>query len=307
MRRSPRSTSSRPSLPRPSCRWRPRSASTARRCSGTANSASRPSPGCAAAHRSSMRPRRGRSSGAAVARLHQIGARRPFAARPRIGVQRLGWEARAQVLGERAAARGAARALFLGERRAARACERGIRRRRGRLREIRMHGDCHLGNLLWNEHGPVFVDLDDCAMGPRVQDLWMMLSGSPAEQQRQWQRAARGLPAVRRLRLPGGHADRAPAGAAHAPPRRLGGRIAGLTPPSPAPSPGSASPATGRGTCWTSWSRSPISSSRPSFRADPPAARNADSVRAPGSGVALLCSRAACMRLNTACAQKLCG
>jgi Ser/Thr protein kinase RdoA (MazF antagonist) len=56
----------------------------------------------------------------------------------------------------------------------------------GSVAEIRVHGDCHLGNLLWNEHGPAFVDLDDCAMGPRVQDLWMMLSGSPAEQQRQW-------------------------------------------------------------------------------------------------------------------------
>jgi Ser/Thr protein kinase RdoA (MazF antagonist) len=53
-------------------------------------------------------------------------------------------------------------------------------------REIRLHGDCHLGNLLWNEHGPVFVDLDDCATGVRVQDLWMMLAGSPAEQQREW-------------------------------------------------------------------------------------------------------------------------
>ncbi|TLZ13019.1 MAG: serine/threonine protein kinase [Gammaproteobacteria bacterium] len=54
------------------------------------------------------------------------------------------------------------------------------------VREIRLHGDCHLGNLLWNEHGPVFVDLDDCASGVRAQDLWMMLAGSPAEQQRQW-------------------------------------------------------------------------------------------------------------------------
>jgi len=54
------------------------------------------------------------------------------------------------------------------------------------IAEIRLHGDCHLGNLLWNEQGPVFVDLDDCAMGPRVQDMWMMLAGSAAEQQRQW-------------------------------------------------------------------------------------------------------------------------
>jgi len=56
----------------------------------------------------------------------------------------------------------------------------------GPVRDIRIHGDCHMGNLLWNERGPVLVDLDDCAMGPRVQDLWMMLAGSPTEQQRQW-------------------------------------------------------------------------------------------------------------------------
>ena len=47
----------------------------------------------------------------------------------------------------------------------------------GEVAAIRIHGDCHLGNLLWNERGPVFVDLDDCMMGPRVQDLWMLLSG----------------------------------------------------------------------------------------------------------------------------------
>ena len=56
----------------------------------------------------------------------------------------------------------------------------------GEVAAIRIHGDCHLGNLLWNERGPVFVDLDDCMMGPRVQDLWMLLSGPPHEQQRQW-------------------------------------------------------------------------------------------------------------------------
>ena len=41
---------------------------------------------------------------------------------------------------------------------------------------IRLHGDCHPGNILWRD-GPSFVDLDDCRMGPAVQDLWMMLSG----------------------------------------------------------------------------------------------------------------------------------
>jgi Ser/Thr protein kinase RdoA (MazF antagonist) len=56
----------------------------------------------------------------------------------------------------------------------------------GDLRLIRIHGDCHLGNVLWNEQGPLFVDLDDCVMGPRVQDLWMFLSGDSDEQRRRW-------------------------------------------------------------------------------------------------------------------------
>jgi len=42
---------------------------------------------------------------------------------------------------------------------------------------IRLHGDCHLGNVLWTDAGPHFVDFDDCCMGPAVQDLWMMLCG----------------------------------------------------------------------------------------------------------------------------------
>jgi Ser/Thr protein kinase RdoA (MazF antagonist) len=43
--------------------------------------------------------------------------------------------------------------------------------------EIRLHGDCHAGNILWTDKGPHFVDLDDCRTGPAVQDIWMMLSG----------------------------------------------------------------------------------------------------------------------------------
>jgi Ser/Thr protein kinase RdoA (MazF antagonist) len=50
-----------------------------------------------------------------------------------------------------------------------------------RRRNIRLHGDCHPGNILWREEGdfagPLFVDLDDACMGPAVQDLWMLLSG----------------------------------------------------------------------------------------------------------------------------------
>ncbi|MCV2884778.1 serine/threonine protein kinase [Aestuariibacter sp. AA17] len=46
---------------------------------------------------------------------------------------------------------------------------------------IRLHGDCHPGNILWRD-GPSFVDLDDCRMGPAIQDIWMMLSGERSNQ-----------------------------------------------------------------------------------------------------------------------------
>jgi Ser/Thr protein kinase RdoA (MazF antagonist) len=56
--------------------------------------------------------------------------------------------------------------------------------RAGDFRRIRLHGDCHPGNLLWRD-GPFFVDLDDCQSGPAVQDLWMLLSGDREESRRQ--------------------------------------------------------------------------------------------------------------------------
>ena len=49
--------------------------------------------------------------------------------------------------------------------------------RAGDVANIRLHGDCHPGNILWTEDGPHFVDLDDSRTGPAVQDLWMLLSG----------------------------------------------------------------------------------------------------------------------------------
>ncbi|MEH0690013.1 serine/threonine protein kinase [Vibrio cholerae] len=45
---------------------------------------------------------------------------------------------------------------------------------------IRLHGDCHPGNILWRD-GPMFVDLDDARNGPSVQDLWMLLSGERSD------------------------------------------------------------------------------------------------------------------------------
>jgi Ser/Thr protein kinase RdoA (MazF antagonist) len=52
-------------------------------------------------------------------------------------------------------------------------------------RAIRLHGDCHAGNILWTHDGPHFVDLDDARMGPAVQDLWMLLAGDRATATRQ--------------------------------------------------------------------------------------------------------------------------
>ena len=40
---------------------------------------------------------------------------------------------------------------------------------------IRLHGDCHAGNVLWRPEGPSIVDLDDCLLGPAMQDIWMLL------------------------------------------------------------------------------------------------------------------------------------
>jgi len=68
----------------------------------------------------------------------------------------------------------------------------GVRRcfeRAGDVKLLRLHGDCHVGNVLWTdgegERGPHFVDFDDSRMGPAIQDLWMLLSGERAEMTRQ--------------------------------------------------------------------------------------------------------------------------
>ncbi len=124
--------------------------------------------------------------GRATARIHRIGATRPFRTRVRLTVERLGFDARDAVLGcdlfpaslEESYVRATDALLERIER---------VFEEVGSVPQLRIHGDCHLGNLLWNERGPVFVDLDDCLTGPAIQDLWMLLSGPAAEQQKQWQ------------------------------------------------------------------------------------------------------------------------
>jgi Ser/Thr protein kinase RdoA (MazF antagonist) len=52
----------------------------------------------------------------------------------------------------------------------------------GDIKNIRLHGDCHVGNILWSDSGPQIVDLDDCVTGPAVQDIWMLISGNHPDQ-----------------------------------------------------------------------------------------------------------------------------
>lgn len=49
-------------------------------------------------------------------------------------------------------------------------------------RSIRLHGDCHPGNILWRDDNAHFVDFDDARNGPAIQDLWMLLSGDRQQQ-----------------------------------------------------------------------------------------------------------------------------
>ena len=113
-----------------------------------------------------------------IGRLHAVGRQRPFQHRRTLDVDTLGHAPRDWLLGTdivTAAERprwsdASERALALVAQHFAAAAP---------LRSLRLHGDFHPGNLLWTPQGPHFVDLDDAAMGPAVQDLWMLLSGDP--------------------------------------------------------------------------------------------------------------------------------
>jgi Ser/Thr protein kinase RdoA (MazF antagonist) len=129
--------------------------------------------------------------GRALARIHRIGGVQPFRVRVKLSIERFGFQARDQVLDSGLLPENMEESYL----RATDALLERVERvfdEVGATRQIRLHGDCHLGNLLWNEHGPVFVDLDDCMTGPAIQDLWMLLSGSGSEQQLQWRELVEG-------------------------------------------------------------------------------------------------------------------
>jgi len=123
-----------------------------------------------------------------LGRIHAVGALAPFRHRPALDLDTFGVEPRDWLL---AHAFIPPELLEAWRTIAAQALD-GARRsfdRAGDVRTLRLHGDCHAGNVLWIEHGaargPHFVDFDDARMGPAVQDLWMLLSGDRAEMTRQ--------------------------------------------------------------------------------------------------------------------------
>jgi Ser/Thr protein kinase RdoA (MazF antagonist) len=131
-----------------------------------------------------------------IGRIHAVGAVRPFVHRPVLDIATFGEEPRSFLIAggwipaDLTDAYASAVNMALD----------GVRRsfeRAGAVATLRLHGDCHAGNILWTEPraepggraiiagGPHFVDFDDCRSGPAVQDLWMLLSGERAEMTRQ--------------------------------------------------------------------------------------------------------------------------
>lgn len=116
-----------------------------------------------------------------LARIHAVGGRSEFTQRQPLSIDRLGTQSREFLLQANVIP------LELEEAYAS-TTEHLLHRMHEQqtpLRQIRIHGDCHLGNLLWRDDTPHFVDFDDTVMGPPIQDLWMLLSGERDEQQQQ--------------------------------------------------------------------------------------------------------------------------
>jgi Ser/Thr protein kinase RdoA (MazF antagonist) len=137
-----------------------------------------------------------------LARIHTVGAAKPFVHRPALDLQTFGIDSREWLLKhekvpldvQSAWEKASLSAIDLI---ADCACLTGARGKKGSeyepIKIIRLHGDCHPGNILWTPldaaasagPGPHFVDLDDARSGPAVQDLWMLLSGDRQQRQRQ--------------------------------------------------------------------------------------------------------------------------
>lgn len=114
-----------------------------------------------------------------IGRIHQVGAERAFEHRPSLNPQTFGRDAVHNLLAS-GQLPGELHSRYLG---LVDPLVDAIDEAFAQVNaaEIRLHGDCHPGNLLWTDAGPHFVDMDDCRMGPAVQDLWMLIAGDRSD------------------------------------------------------------------------------------------------------------------------------
>ena len=121
--------------------------------------------------------------GRLLGRMHRIGSVRPFEHRPIITTQNFGYDSAAYIsenfipMELKTAYDSLTRDLL-------QAVDE-ITASVGAVKNIRVHGDCHNGNMLWRDDAPHFVDFDDARMAPAMQDIWMLLSGDRHEQTKQ--------------------------------------------------------------------------------------------------------------------------
>ena len=131
-----------------------------------------------------------------LARIHSVGAARPFVQRPALDTASFAREPRDWLLDHAAVAPEVRTAWTAALDEALTLIEAHATLRPGApleedgIARIRLHGDCHPGNILWTPEGqpgagPHFVDLDDARTGPAVQDIWMLLSGDRRQQNQQ--------------------------------------------------------------------------------------------------------------------------
>ena len=119
-----------------------------------------------------------------LGRLHAVGARAGFLHRPALNLQTFGFDAR-DFLGNGHWLPPDLRPAWTSVIDHALQSAAHCFDRAGAIKLVRLHGDCHAGNVLWSDAGPHFVDFDDSRMGPAVQDLWMLLSGDRESQEMQ--------------------------------------------------------------------------------------------------------------------------
>lgn len=118
-----------------------------------------------------------------LARIHNVGAARPFAHRPELTPDAFGHQAVAFVT-ESFVPRDLLESWQSLTRDLLAMVDDRFSAGRS-VQPIRVHGDCHPGNVLWRDDAPHFIDLDDARMAPAIQDIWMLLSGEREQQQHQ--------------------------------------------------------------------------------------------------------------------------